>query len=184
MKTYREWAEYYCANGVAVYPSCANRWEVSDAYPWKQTIEAVQTFNWEDSRWVGGIAGVAHITLVRLALNQKEMRYIFKVITRFLSLLNLYNYPWVIIDNEDNVFILLQCHCKYSGWEGFDSIQIISRGFYELPCDIDKIKSNAKFFFKALPLVSPSIVKYNDVLDTIGHIIEEFGLLLNKEDAP
>lgn len=180
MENLREWAEFYYTNGIAIYPSCANRWEVLEAYPWKQTLEAVQTFNWEGSQWVGGIAGVANVSLIKLSLKRKELQYIFKVVTRLLYLLNLYNYPWVIIDKDDTVFVLLRCNCKYIGEEGFDSLQIISKGFYELPCNTDKVESGAEFFFNAVPSTAPSTVKYEDVLTAIGCIIEEFGLFLDR----
>lgn len=179
MKNLREWATYYCNNQIAVYPSYDTRYDLFDRYSNGQTLKEVLKYNWEGSDWIGGLVGADNIVILELDFINKGGDYMLKVVSRCLCLLELYNYPWVIT-NKDKVLILFKCVSIKRGKEGLGRIGIIWTGFYELPYDIKFKKSEATFYFRALPQTLPMRVQEVTLNQTIEQIVDEFGLNFTK----
>ena len=185
MNTLRKWAEYYHDKWFAVYPSNADRFNLR--YPTRQPLHAVQDFNWEDSDWIAGLAGVSDVAVVRLDFTEQFSDYIFRVITRFMYHLGLHHYPWILYQENTASIIILCKHPKdHYSREGWEPISIIWQGAFKLPFDTNTKHSNVKFFFDALPNSKPRMIAYKDLMEAINKLIEDFGLgfYKEKEDTP
>jgi hypothetical protein len=178
-ETLYDWAEYYNSKAITVFPSNVLWTELN--YPWKQQLQDIKGFDWEDSQWIRGIAGVAKVTLLRFNFAEKDYDLRFKILTRCMSLLGVYHYPWILEEN-DTISIIVFCHSKERFYiEGFNSISILWDKTYTLPFETKNKQSDAKFFFNAIPMVTPSRIEGHCLKQVIVSLVNEFGLLLNKE---
>lgn len=180
MRNLKEWAEYYYDKYIAVYPSNADRTNLR--YPARQPLHVVQSFNWAESEWIVGLAGVSNVTVIRFNFTEQGSDYIFKVVTMFLYHLGLHGYPWVLCQ-KDTVSIVIQCrHPKdHYSREGWNPISILWQGSFELPYDTNTKHSDVRFYFDALPNSKPRMVAYKDLMNSINQLIEDFGLGFYKE---
>lgn len=180
MNTLRKWAEFYYNMGLSIYPSNAVRSRLPCYYfPVKKMIDS---FDWEGSEWIGGIAGADKLIVVTFSFNFEEVNfdYVFTVVTRFLYLVGIYNYPWVIWQGNQ-ISILIHCHFQNNqGRQDFGAFTIIWTGFYRLPFKVERLSTTTRFYFGCIPTEHLKIIK-NDVLwSALENLIEEFGLFLNK----
>lgn len=194
LTNFREWAEYYYNNNLAVLPSTVwSMHAIVESLKGRYSQKDLQDFRWEDSKSVNGIIGINDIIVLELDFEVGESAFIYKVVSRYLELLNLSAYPWVLHSyyNEEEgayerVQIIVQCPYRAEGRQGYETISIIWSGFFNLPFDTKRSSSSVHFYFHALPLIKPKTIDYRDILNAVAKLIDEFGLFLNKnkEDTP
>lgn len=178
--TLRDWAEYYYSMGLSVYSSNAIRSKLPCYFFPIRSI--VDSFDWEGSEWIGGIAGADKLTVITFTFNLEEVNfdYVFTVVSRFLYLVDVYNYPWVIWQG-DQISVLLHCHFQNNqGRQDFGAFTIIWTGFYRLPFIVDRLSTTTRFYFGSIPIEYPKIIKCDVLWSALEKLIDEFGLFLNK----
>lgn len=181
MNTIKEWAEYYYDKGLEVYSSDAPLFNIKFG---RHSKEHFSSYDWDHSEWIGCMVGVNRITIITLSFGEADFKHISIILARFLWLLGLYRYPWVIWEG-DKVSVLVECHShKNQGKQEFGAFSIVWTGFFHLPFIVKKIPTTKRFYFESIPVSYPSIIKCDDLWKAIETLIDEFGLFLNKEGTP
>ena len=180
MNTIKDWAEYYYDKGLEVYSSDTLLFNLECK---RYSKEHFYSYDWDHSEWIGCMVGVDKLTIVTLSFDEPDFEYIYIIITRFLWLLGLYRYPWVMWKGN-KIFILVNCHFQNNhGSQDFGAFSILWTGFFHLPFIVKSIPTTTYFYFDSIPISYPSVIKYDDLWKAIETLIDEFGLFLNKKRA-
>lgn len=167
----KDWADYYHRHGVYVIPSSYKM----DWNDWRNQSIADKTYeslNFESAKWLHGVAGVKGIKVISIAephISEDNVRA--KLINMALAMLNLTNYPWVIITPK-KLLIVVESDETLKDNEEENFVSLICQNDFELPVS-DSNNALTRFYFNGIPTISPQHV-YSEILKNSVKVLRDY----------